>query len=102
VAAHPFYRAQQVQKNFGTMTAPLAAAKNDKLVKDQVIHLAEALSQFRDLGDALDAYFDFDARRRNPVVKKDAQQTFYFHLASLNLSVLEALKCGVSQLREPN
>jgi hypothetical protein len=102
LSAHRFYNARQIHKHFGAITDALAAAKNAKLIGDQVVHLADALSEFPGLWDTLDTYYDVDARRRNPILKPDAIEKFSFQLTVSKGWILTALKCGVAQMREPN
>jgi hypothetical protein len=105
VIAHPFYHARQVQKHFAVITDALAAAKSAKLVGDQVVHLADALSEIQKLKGALDEYYDFDAQRPNRVVSEAAFSGVpdgIWHKVSYSTQIiLAALKCRVSQMREP-
>ncbi|MGF9759818.1 hypothetical protein AAII07_31945 [Microvirga sp. 0TCS3.31] len=101
VISNPFYRAHEVQGHYKIVRENLEAARTANSVADQVVHLSEALSHSSELKEALSSYYDYDASRQQRVLGQDGVKRASFTMTVRKSMILEALQCGVRQMREP-
>jgi hypothetical protein len=101
VVSNPYYRAHEVQGHYKVVKENLEAARTAKTVANQVVFLSVVLSRYADLKETLSTYYDFDASRPQRVLGKDGVQRASFTMTVTRSMILEALQCGVRQMREP-
>lgn len=84
--ANAYYRPAEVARHYKVVKDNLVAARETKLVGDQVVYLSVVLARYTDLAEALSDYHTFNAARPKRVVDRQG---------------VNDTKCAARSMREP-